>query len=230
MLPLISKHRLYVYLLFFIFLSSIFNFKLLESYKDKFSLKNINVSGLPDYEKKIIEIELNNLKNINIFKLDEDHVLDKLKNFKFLEQIYVNKIIPSSISINLSKTTILGKTLIDGEIFYVGKNGKFINSNQIFQKKEFPLIFGKFKVNDFLNLYEILKSYQIDLDKVKKYYYYKNKRWDLSFSDGLKLMLPSNNIEESLNIFKKLLDTNNLENIKIIDLRINNQIILTNNE
>ena len=43
-------------------------------------------------------------------------------------------------------------------------------------------------------------------------------------------MLPSNNIEESLNIFKKLLDTNNLENIKIIDLRINNQIILTHNE
>ena len=79
-------------------------------------------------------------------------------------------------------------------------------------------------------MYEILKSYQIDLDKVKKYYYYKNKRWDLSFSDGLKLMLPSNNIEESLNIFKKLLDTNNLENIKIIDLRINNQIILTHNE
>ena len=46
-------------------------------------------------KKKILEIELNILKNINIFKLNEDKVLEKLNKFKFLENIYVNKIIPS---------------------------------------------------------------------------------------------------------------------------------------
>ena len=34
-------------------------------------------------EKKIIENELNNLKNKNIFKLSEDKVLEKLNKFKF---------------------------------------------------------------------------------------------------------------------------------------------------
>ena len=42
-------------------------------------------------------------------------------------------------------------------------------------------------------------------------------------------MLPSEREEESIKIYKKLLDNNSLMNIKIIDLRVSNQIILTNN-
>ena len=41
------------------------------------------------------------LKNTNIFKINEDKVLKKLAKFNFIEDIYVKKIIPSSININL---------------------------------------------------------------------------------------------------------------------------------
>ena len=41
-------------------------------------------------------------------------------------------------------------------------------------------------------------------------------------------MLPSQNVAKSIKIYKKLLDSDNLINKKIIDLRITNQIILTN--
>ena len=101
MLLSISKYKLYLYLFFLIFLSSIFNFKFLENYQDVFSLKNINISGISYKEKKNIEEELSKLKNINIFKINEDKVLEKLNKFKFIESINVKKIIPSSININL---------------------------------------------------------------------------------------------------------------------------------
>ena len=42
-------------------------------------------------------------------------------------------------------------------------------------------------------------------------------------------MLPSKKVEDSIKIYKKLLEHNNLINIKIVDLRVSNQIILTNN-
>ena len=42
------------------------------------------------------------------------------------------------------------------------------------------------------------------------------------------LMLPSKDVEESIKIFKEMSISNNLINAKIIDLRVNNQIILTN--
>ena len=68
----------------------------------------------------------------------------------------------------------------------------------------------------------------MDVQNIEKYFYYKNKRWDILFSNKQTLMLPSQNVSKSLKIYKKLLDSDNLINKKIIDLRITNQIILTN--
>ena len=229
MLQSISKLKLYLYLFFFVFLSSIFNFKLIENFQDRFILKQVNINGLSNNEKKIIENELSNFQNINIFKLRKDKLIESLNKFNFLENIYVNKIIPSSININLSKTSILGKTLLNGKKFYIGENGKFINSKQLFEKNDVATVFGNFKIDEYLNLHKILKDHNLDINSIKKYSYYKNKRWDLLFSNELTLMLPSKNIEKSIKVYKKLLDNGNLINIKIVDLRIINQIILTKN-
>lgn len=228
MRPLINKNKLFLYLFFLIFLSSIFNFKFLENFNKKFSLKKINIIGLSNKEKKIVEIELNDLKNLNIFKLSEKNIFQKLKKFNFLEDIYVNKIIPSSLDINLSKTSILGQTLRNGEKFYIGKNKKYINPNQVTEIKEIALVFGDFKIEEYLNLINILKENQLDIKNIEKFYYYKNKRWDLIFYNDQKLMLPSNNVEEAIKIYKKLSNNNDFINKEIIDLRVKNQIIVTN--
>ena len=227
MLQSINKYKIYFYLFLLIFLSSIFNFQILEKYKDKFRIKKVNINGLSYNEKKLLEKELNYLKNINIFKLDEEKILEKLYKFNFLEKIYVNKVMPSSINFNLAKTTILAKTVINGEIFYIGQNGKFIHSYQLLEKNITTSVFGEFDIDQFLSLQEILKKSQIDYNKIEKYYYFKNKRWDLFFSNGLTLKLPSKNMEESIRIYKQLYEVDNLVNIKIVDLRVPDQIIIT---
>ena len=75
MLQSISKYKLYLYLLFLIFLSSTFNFKFLENYQDKFKLKSIIIDGVSYKEKKYIEEELNKLKNRSIFGIKKNHKL-----------------------------------------------------------------------------------------------------------------------------------------------------------
>ena len=113
------------------------------------------------------------------------------------------------------------------EIFFIGQNGKFIHSNQLQEIIDTPSVFGDFKIDEFLNLNNILVDSQINFETVKNFYYFKNKRWDLLFYDGLLLMLPSKEIEKSIKIYKKLLETENFKNVKVIDLRVSNQIILT---
>ena len=201
MLQSISKYKLYLYLLFLIFLSSTFNFKFLENYQDKFRLKSININGVSYKEKKYIEEELNKLKNTNIFKINDFKVFKKLEKFNFIDGIYVKKIFPSSININLSMTTILGKTFLNGEEFYIGKNGKLINSKQFFEKYKTATVFGNFEVKEFLNLYNILNSQHFKINEIDYYYYFKNRRWDLVFSDGLILKLPTKNKKDSIKIF-----------------------------
>ncbi len=224
----INKYKLYLYLFFFIFLSSTFNFKFLESYRENFVLKSIKINGLSYNEKEIIEFELNNFLDTNIFKIRKDKILEKLNKFNFLENIYINKIIPSSININLSKTTIIGKTLRKGKNFYIGKNGKLIISTQLTDVNFVPTVFGDFEIQKYIDLQNILKDHLIDIDNIQEYYYFKNKRWDLKFSNGSVLKLPSNKVEDSINIYKSLLNNGDLMNSQIIDLRVNNQIILTN--
>tara|TARA_B100001173_G_C16021489_1_gene562293 strand:+ start:389 stop:1084 length:696 start_codon:yes stop_codon:yes gene_type:complete len=229
MLPSINKYRLYLYIFFFICLTSIFNFNIFEYYQNKFSLKKINLNGLNYNEKKIVMFELNKFKNSNIFNLSKDDVLGKLTKFNFLEKIYVHKILPSSVNINLSKTPILGKTIINGVEYFIGKNGNLINSSEIFEKNEAPQVFGEFEIEDFLNLNGILNNHHPEVGNVKKYFFFKNKRWDLLFSNDLMLKLPSKKVDDALKIYKKLLNNDNLINVKVVDLRIANQIILTNN-
>ena len=224
----INKYKLYLYLIFFIFLSSIFNFKFLESYQENFVIKSIDINGLSYNEKEIIEFELNNFLDTNIFKIKKDKVLEKLNKFNFLENIYINKIIPSSININLSKTTIIGKTYRKGENFYIGKNGKFILFNQLTDVNRVPKVFGNFEIQKYIDLRTILRDHLIDIDKIQEYYYFKNKRWDLKFSNGSVLKLPSKKVEDSIIIYKSLLNNSELINTQIIDLRVSNQIILTN--
>ena len=77
-------------------------------------------------------------------------------------------------------------------------------------EKKLSTIYGDFNVKEFLNLINILNSNQLDINKIKEYYYFKNKRWDLLFSNGVTLMLPSKNINESIKIYKNLSDNINL--------------------
>ena len=49
------------------------------------------------------------------------------------------------------------------------------------------------------------------------------------FSNDLVLKLPSENKSDSIKIFKQLMNNENLINTKIIDLRVTDQIIMTNN-
>ena len=82
-----------------------------------------------------------------------------------------------------------------------------------------------------MNLQYILNLHQLENNNIEKYFYYKNNRWDLLFSNGVTLKLPSKNVEKKLKIYKRLLNNDKLINKKIIDLRMTNQIILTpNNE
>jgi len=166
-----------------------------------FRLKTINIKGVSYNERINIEEELNKLKNTNIFKINEIKVFKKLATFNFIDGIYVKKIFPSSININLSMTTILGKTFLNGEEFYIGKNGKFINSNQFFEKYKTATVFGTFEVKEFLDLYNILNSQQLEINEIDYYYYFKNRRWDLVFSNGLTLKLPAKNKKDSIKIF-----------------------------
>ena len=230
MLHSINKKKIYFYLFILIFLTTTFNFSFVDNVR-KFNLLNkINIEGLGKKEKDILNNKLRIFLNNNIFLLDKNKILMKLDDLKFLDKVYIKKIFPSKIKVLVKKTKILAITYVEGKKYFVGKNGKLIPSSQIDNIFKLPTIFGNFSVSEFLILQKIFKENKIDINNIKKYFYHNNKRWDLEDANGVTIMLPSKNTINSLKIYNSLIKNNKIKKLRIIDLRIPNQIVLTYEE
>ncbi len=227
MLQSISKKKIYFYLLILLLFSSTFNFNIISSFNKLNLIKHINIVGLNEKEKNILEKNLNILINKNIFLINKDEVEKLLENNSFIDNYKIVKVFPSNLLVNVKKTKFVGKTILDGERFYIGKNGKLTKISLVEKESNLPQVFGSFQAYEFLKLQEMLIKNGFNLDKIKKYYYYKSKRWDIENNDNVLLRLPSENIENSLKNYRTLMKTNKIIKSNLIDLRIKNKIIFT---
>lgn len=228
MLQSISKIKIYFYLFLFVLLSTFLNLNIITKFEKLTLITDINISGLNIEEQNLLIKNLKVFINKNIFSISKNEVEKKLKINTFLESYRVKKVFPSKLFINVKKTEFLGKTIIDFQEFYIGKNGRFTKSSFVEDEYNLPHVFGDFKINDFLKLQKILVNSGINLNNFDKYYYFKSNRWDIENKNNVILKLPSVNIENSLNIYKSLISSKNIETVKLIDLRIPNKVITTN--
>ena len=223
---LIDKKKYLLYLSIFFLLStinsqSLINLKL-------FKIKDIEVledkSNINNSVKEIIEDNLTIFKNQNIFLLDKNQIVKKISDNNWISNFSIQKKYPSKLIINLKKTEPIAKIIVDNEIFYVGSNFKLIKSK--IQFNDLPNIFGKPKINEFKKLITNLNLSSLSYKDISDIYYLKSGRWNLKIQDDVIIKLPRDNILESLNLVKKILDNKNITSKNTIDLTIKNQIIV----
>ena len=93
-------------------------------------------------------------------------------------------------------------------------------------KGRLPYIFGKPDILEFLKFKNIIDSSKISYDRIKNIYFFNSKRWDIELNSNVLIKLSKNNPSLSLNTAFTILDHKNFNNAKIIDLRVNDQIII----
>ena len=217
----ISK-KIIIYLFIFIFLTTLLNNN---SSKNNFLfIDSFEITGLNDSEKKQIIQNLDILKNKNLFFLNKKEIIEKLNSFKSIEKFFISKIYPSKLKIDIQKTNYLAITKKDDLYFYLGSNGNLIEANE--KKGNLPFVYGDINVEEFLKLKKIIDNSKFNFDEIKSFYYFKSRRWDLKTIDGITIRLPLENQKKSIQIILKLLNDNDFKDIKVIDLRQDNQVIL----
>ncbi len=225
MLQLINKKKIYFYIFSFLILSTVTNQKFISNLKKFFLVQKISIEVNDDQVDKKILKKTNFVLEKNIFFLNEKEIIKNLDNLNFLETIKINKSYPATINIKAKVTQLLAITFLNQSKYFIGSNGKFISSKNITNKNELPIIFGKFEAIDYISLQQKIHKFGIN-NKIVKYYFHKNKRWDLYFENNNLVKLPSKNIDDALKIYKKFIQNNkSLYNI-IIDLRIPNRMIV----
>ncbi len=231
MLQLLDKKYKFFFLLFlFILLSTVNNTKLANSISSLSKIKAVEVLGLKKELNERIKNKVSYLKNKNIFKISEKKIMDDLNKFSFVEKYKVSKIYPSKIIIHLTKTDYIAKTILNNKKYIVGSNGKLIDEKYVRGKIkiELPNIFGNFSSKSFIKLFEKIEYTKFNYNEIRNFYFFPSQRWDIEMKNNLVIKLTKNNLKKALTIINKLIKNETFNNIKIIDLRILDQLIVLN--
>ena len=221
MLLQINKKILF-YIFFFILFATLNN----NNFQNlKFGeIKKIKINGLSDEENSKIKKKLNSIVNKNLFFLSKKEIKKHLDTIDIIENYTILKKYPSSLELQINKTTFLANVYRAEKIFLLGSNGKLIETNK--KKKELPNIFGKFDKNSFFKLLTSINDSEFQISKIKNLYFFKSGRWDIETSSGILIKLPKNNLKDILDLSFRLLEKKKFNDIKILDLRQNNQVII----
>jgi len=188
------------------------------------SVKEINVTGLENKENLTISKKIKNLKLDNIYLVNKKYLNTLLDSNKLVEKYFIFKRYPSSLNIHIDMTSFLARISKNGKIYDLGSNGKLIENR--YSNNQLPFVFGNPEIVEFFNIKKIIDESQISFEEIESLYFFLSKRWDLKLRNNIIIKLPNDNTKEGLKIASEFLYNNEFKDIKIIDARIKNQIIL----
>ena len=222
-----KKKKLFTYLFFLLLLTTINNLSLINSEYLNLKINQIKVSGLNNENNFNITEQFNRLVNQkNLFFINKDYFVNILEKNNLIHSFEVRKIYPNSIEVKIKKTEFLAITNYNNKKFFIGSNGKLINFE--FLDKNFPYVFGKINIEDFIKFTKIIAKSKFNFKEISELYVFPSGRWDIKNNKGILIKLPEKNLLKALNLSNDMIANENFKNNKIIDLRIYNSVILTN--
>ena len=221
-MPLAKNKKILAYFFLFLLFVTINN-KNIQIF-EIFKIKKIEVVGLTEEENMEILKKLEVLKVNNLFFLNRVHLDELMEKYNHVEQYYIFKEYPSSLNVKLKRTKFLAYISKDNKNFYVGNNRKLIIAKA--GVKNLPVIYGNLKINEFFRLKKIIDKSNFKFDEIKNLFFFPSGRWNIETNSGILIKLPKLEIIKSLNLYKDLFKEKKFENMRIIDLRQLNQVII----
>jgi cell division protein FtsQ len=210
-----KKQKLFIYLFFLLLLTTFNNLSLSNSEYLKLKINQIKVSGLNSENNFKISEEFNKLVyQKNIFFISKDHFINILEKNNLIHSFKVTKIYPNFIEVQINKK------------FFIGSNGKLINFESY--NKSLPYVFGKIKIKDFIKFKKIIAKSKFNFEEISELYFFPSGRWDIKNNKGILIKLPETNLLKALNLAYHITINEIFKNDKVIDLRIYNHVISTN--
>ena len=215
-----NKKYIFFYLIIFIILSSIHN----SNFKNFnfFTINKIEVVGLNETDNLLLENKLTDLIGSNIFSLNKESF--KLINTVSLIKSYdVKKIYPNQVKVNLEPAVAICVVKYFNEKVILGNNGKIINLKNL--PKNVPEVTGTNDIKKVFQTIKIFNKSNFNIKNIKKINFFPSERIDIELENDKKIRFPIDLTIRSLNFSKRLIEKEEFNKSKIIDLRIPGKII-----
>ena len=226
-----KKNFFFFYFCLFFLLSTVnFSNSKNENKRIFFSINKIQINGNIRLDKNILLENLNKLYGQSIFKLNTDEIKTELFKFNLIKSIKIKKYYPNKIEINLDEVEFVAIIVKNNTKYFLADNQNLVLFNGDLNIKRLPKLYGINAEKFFLNFKKKLENNNFNLNLIENYYYFQINRWDLYLKNNLIIKFPTENVEQSILLVKKLIDNKEYLNSTIIDLRIKEKMIIKNNE
>lgn len=191
-----------------------------------YSVNNIDITGRERSSKdklsKILSLyENKSLLSLNLLKIQND-----IEKIAWIKDVIVRRIFPKTLSIKIEEYKPLAVWERGKEQYILDEYGYAIERISSNEFQNYFKIKGMGADRKLKNLIDNLKNFEDIYIQIEHASLVSNRRWDLYYKNGVRILLPENNISESLNLLDSYIKKNRLieKGHKKIDLRVDGKI------
>ena len=215
-----KKKYILFYFIIFLILSSIHNSNL--EFNNFFNVKKIEVSGLDKKNNILLEKKLVSLIGYNIFTLKKES-FNFMNSLNFIKDYSVKKIYPNRVKVFLESAEAISIIKYLNEIIVLGNNGKIIEIENL--PTNVPQITGTKNLKKVYRTLKMIDESNLEIEKIMIIEFFPSERIDLELRNKKKIKFPTNLSVDNFNFGSKLLNDDEFNKSRVIDLRIPNKII-----
>ena len=193
-----------------------------------FLIENIHITGNNILTKEEILSGFQDLKKKNIFNIDLLQIHKNLLLNKWIKNLEIKRILPNTIKIKVTeqKAIAIWQTKAGNKLITQKGNVILVTNVNNF-KNQLPIIIGEKANQNALKIFKILKQNLQLYNRIWSISHINERRWDIHFKEGLKILLPKDNIEKAWLRIQNLQKNYNILELGLteIDIRNTNQIL-----
>lgn len=160
--------------------------------------------------------------NVSLVNFDAEAARQRIEDLPSIERATIRKIYPRSLTIDLVEKTPVAVWRIDGVSFAIDAQGNKLVSLERGGIDGLPLVIGDGAADDAAALFLALEPYAVLQQDLLAASRIGDRRWDLIYTNGLRIMLPEQDIDQALAQIVQLNDDKQLlaRDIEILDVRL----------
>ena len=199
---------------------------LVKSTETFFVVNTIQTVGRERASKNDLSKILKKYQKTSLLSLDLNYIQSEVEKVAWIKKVIIRRVLPNTLSLTIEEFSPRAVWIRGRDRYVLDKNGYTIEKVSDDQFQNYFTIKGAEAELNLMNLIESLENFDEIYNQIDYANYVGRRRWDLHYKSGVRIMLPEDNIIDSLSLLETYIKENKLieKGHKKIDLRVDGKI------
>jgi cell division protein FtsQ len=200
--------------------------RLVKSTETFFVVNTIQTVGRERASKNDLSKILKKYQKTSLLSLDLNYIQSEVEKVAWIKKVIIRRVLPNTLSLTIEEFSPRAVWIRGRDRYVLDKNGYTIEKVSDDQFQNYFTIKGTEAELNLMNLIESLENFDEIYNQIDYANYVGRRRWDLHYKSGVRIMLPEDNIIDSLSLLETYIKENKLieKGHKKIDLRVDGKI------